>query len=86
MKAKTRYNNADGGGYVFFCYEDDRGNAYGSYDELERYGRPPYVLIGYIYSHYFGGSEALDIMDVPTRPTLQEVKKFMKGCLKYIGK
>lgn len=87
MKAKTRlgaplYARCD----IFFCYEDYLGRRFGNYDELKEKGDEPFVLCGYLYSHWFNATELIDEKDITRRPTRKEVSDFITNCKKVLEK
>jgi len=80
MKARTKTKN----GYIFFVYEDYYGTRYGSYDEAVEKGDGTLYLVGYFHSNYWNGSEAIDELELNGRPTIGQVKEFIKGCKEFI--
>lgn len=78
-KAKTKYPN----GYITFCYEDNRFDAYRNYNEIpENSGK---YLMGFFHSTYCGCVEVIDELYLAERPTISQVKAFMQRCKDIIA-
>ena len=84
MKARTHIWNDENHCEIFFCYEDYGGEKFRSYDDAKKKGWKPIYLIGYLKSHYWGGSEPIDELHLSRRPKIGEVKKFIEHCKKVI--
>lgn len=75
MKIRTRIGNCK----VYFAYE--------SYDGWEKFGNYPggeCYLTGYAYSPYYNCTERIDEKFINKRPTISEVKEFIKHCFKVM--
>ena len=87
MKAKTHYLNGANHFTVSFMYEDYYGGeTFSSFDEMQKKGNPypPEgkcgTLVGILKSYYWGSSERIDILPLDKRPTISQIKAFMKSC------
>ena len=75
--------------FVFFGYESHSGEKFRSFNELlgdyydnyeVRENSPVGFLTGCVYSPYYGCTERIDELALKGRPTIAEVKNFMKSC------
>lgn len=87
MKIKTKLK--DKPCVVFFAYETWNGcycETYGSYEEAKKKSHDYGVdLVGYLKSYYYGCTERIDeIENLKSKPTIAQVKDFMKGCYKVL--
>lgn len=86
MKAKTKVP----GGRIWFAYfVAGSYSRHGNYDDAIRSAKAsggPVVLTGYLTSDYSGCREEIDEMELKERPTVSQVKKFIKGCIEAIEK
>lgn len=82
MKIHTKIKNNV---YVFFAYETDDCMQYGDYFTARVWdcNGTPY-LTGYCYNSYYGCTERIHDMKLKAKPTISQVKKFMKDCYKVL--
>lgn len=87
MKARTKITNCE----VYFAYEDEYGEKFRNYaDLLEAYrangaeGRCIGYLTGYLKSHYWGCAERIDDKPIKERPSVSDVKEFMRKCIDIV--
>lgn len=79
---KIKIHRKDGSS-IFFVYEDYDGRWFGNYADLERDGRKPFSLIGYIDCPAYGVCEAIDLLELDRRPTVGEVRALIGKCWNY---
>ena len=97
MKHRSKFRNGGNTYEVYFTYEDYYGGTkFRSYDEMqEKSEELPNIensngtLVGWIHSFYWGTTERISSLDLHGKPTISEVKAFMRECYKeldYDGK
>lgn len=86
MKIKTKLK--DKPCVVFFAYETWNGcycEYFGSYDEaLKNSCGYSITLTGLLRNHYYGCTERIDEVDLKNKPTVAQVKKFIKDCYRIV--
>lgn len=88
MKHRSKFRNGENTYEVYFSYEDYYcGTKFRSYDEMqEKSEELPNIenshgtLVGWLHSFYWGVTERIDCLNLNGRPTISEVKQFMKEC------
>lgn len=87
MKAKTHYLKEDNHYEVYFTYEDYYGGeTFRSFSKMQKDGEVPNMeskcgtLVGWLYSHYWGTLERIDIMELRRKPTRAEIRQFIRDC------
>lgn len=93
MKHRSIFRNGENRYEVYFTYEDYYGGTkFRSYDEMQKSEEIPNIensngtLVGWLHSFYWGTTERISVLNLHGRPTISEVKAFMKECyeeLKY---
>ncbi len=96
MKHRSKFKNGENRYEVYFAYEDYYGGTkFRSYDEMQEKGEVPNeennhgMLVGYLHSFYWRTTERISCINLNRRPTISEVKEFMRECfeeLDYDGK
>ena len=96
MKSRSKFKNGENRYEVYFAYEDyPGGTKFRSYDEMHEKGdfsdndNDDGLLVGYLHSFYWRTTERISSLNLYGRPTISEVKAFMKECydeLDYDGK
>lgn len=91
MKATTHYLNANNHYKVYFAYEPYYGGPrYTSYDEMQSDEDLPNIeasngiLTCFLHSYYWSVTERVDMFHLDHKPTVGEVKDFMKRCFDYL--
>ncbi len=86
MKVKTKVP----GGRIWFAYfVAGDYSRHGNYDDALRSAKAsggPVTLTGYLTSNYSGLREEIDEMELKERPTVSQVKKFIKDCIETLEK
>ena len=84
MKHRSKFRNGENRYEVYFAYEDYYGGTkFRSYDEMQEKGDLEDghgTLVGWLHSFYWGVTERIDCLNLTGRPTISEVKQFMKEC------
>lgn len=96
MKHRSKFRNEENTYEVYFTYEDYYGGTkFRSYDEMQKSEELPNIenshgmLVGWLHSFYWGTTERIAVINLHRRPTISEVKEFMRECyaeLDYDGK
>lgn len=91
MKARSKFKNGENRYEVYFAYEDYYGGTkFRSYDEMQEKGEVPNeennhgMLVGYLHSFYWGTTERISCINLNRRPTISEVKEFMRECFEEL--
>lgn len=93
MKATTHFRNGGNHYFVYFSYEDYYGGeTFRTFDEMMKEGIPDNeeskcgTLVGWLESRYWGSLERIDIIYLDERPTISQVKDFIRHCYDVIDK